>query len=252
MDWVPPVSEGVSFAAQGEAAGDGCRDGGILCLTCDRIVTSARRRNRNGTAACNAIDTITAPQPSRESPRAQWTVRRGTARARRRANGARSGSDDQGDGIHAEGAGLQAGGDLERLAVLVVRDREQVERARRGMGFLVAIQHHQQLRTQAVKVVDAVVWSVVPQQGADWIARLRNVSPKLMNSLKKGLSAVNYDALATESLLNELAQVHLELMGGHIMPTVTVVDSDAAHRRSIGGGKDNATRQDKKIRAGRK
>lgn len=89
---------------------------------------------------------------------------------------------------------------------------------------------------QAVKVVDAVVWSVIPQAGADWIARLRNVSPKLMNSLKKGLSAVNYDALATESLLKELAQVHLELMGGHAMPTVTVVDSDAARAESPAAG----------------
>ena len=44
---------------------------------------------------------------------------------------------------------------------------------------------------QAVKVVDAVVWSVIPQSGAEWIARLRNVSPKLMNSLRKGLAAVS-------------------------------------------------------------
>jgi hypothetical protein len=81
---------------------------------------------------------------------------------------------------------------------------------------------------QAVKVVDAVVWSVIPQSGAEWIARLRNVSPKLMNSLRKGLAAVNYDALATESLLKELADVHNELMGGHSMPTVTVLDAEAA------------------------
>jgi hypothetical protein len=81
---------------------------------------------------------------------------------------------------------------------------------------------------QAVKVVDAVVWSVIPQPGADWITRLKNVSPKLMNSLKKGLAAVNYDALATESLLKELAQVHLELMGGQALTTVTVLDQQAA------------------------
>lgn len=81
---------------------------------------------------------------------------------------------------------------------------------------------------QAVKVVDALVWSVIPQPGPDWVTRLRNVSPKLTNSLKKGLAAVNFDALATESLLRELAQVHMELMGGHTMPTVTVLDPEAA------------------------
>lgn len=81
---------------------------------------------------------------------------------------------------------------------------------------------------QAVKVVDAVVWSVIPQSSAEWITRLKNVSPKLMNSLRKGLAAVNYDALATESLLKELADVHNEFMGGHTMPTVTVLDPEAA------------------------
>ncbi|HEX5361356.1 MAG TPA: DUF1631 domain-containing protein [Fluviicoccus sp.] len=81
---------------------------------------------------------------------------------------------------------------------------------------------------QAVKVVDALVWSVIPQPGAEWIARLKSVSPKLVNSLKKGLAAVNYDALATDTLLRELSQVHAELMGGHQMPTVTVMDADTA------------------------
>lgn len=89
---------------------------------------------------------------------------------------------------------------------------------------------------QAVKVVDAVVWSVIPQPGAEWIARLKNVSPKLMNSLRKGLAAVNYDALATEALLKELADVHHELMGGHAMPTVTVLDPEAAKNEAPSQG----------------
>lgn len=89
---------------------------------------------------------------------------------------------------------------------------------------------------QAVKVVDAVVWSVIPQPGAEWIARLKNVSPKLMNSLRKGLAAVNYDALATEALLKELADVHNELMGGHAMPTVTVLDPESAKNEAPSQG----------------
>jgi len=89
---------------------------------------------------------------------------------------------------------------------------------------------------QAVKVVDALVWSVIPQPGPEWISRLKNVSPKLTNSLKKGLVAVNYDALATETLLRELSQVHLELMGGHQMPTVTVMDADTTRGEPQGEG----------------
>ncbi len=81
---------------------------------------------------------------------------------------------------------------------------------------------------QAVKVVDALIWSVSPQPGAEWLARLRDVSPKLMNSLKRGLASANYDALMTESLLRELTQVHLELIAGEEMRTVSVLDPKAA------------------------
>lgn len=80
---------------------------------------------------------------------------------------------------------------------------------------------------QAVKVVDAVIWSVLPQ-GQEWQARLKDVAPKLTNSLKKGLAAVNYDPLTTETLLRELAQVHLELMRGQETRTVSVLDASAA------------------------
>ena len=41
---------------------------------------------------------------------------------------------------------------------------------------------------QAVKVVDATIWSVLPQSGAEWQARLQDVAPKLVNSIKKGLA----------------------------------------------------------------
>lgn len=81
---------------------------------------------------------------------------------------------------------------------------------------------------QAVKVVDAVIWSVLPQPGGDWQNRLKDVAPKLMNSLKKGLAGMNYDPLATETLLRELAQVHLELLRGEGPRTVTVMDQRMA------------------------
>lgn len=81
---------------------------------------------------------------------------------------------------------------------------------------------------QAVKVVDAVIWSVLPQPGGEWQNRLKDVAPKLMNSLKKGLAGMNYDPLATETLLRELAQVHLELLRGEGPRTVTVMDQRMA------------------------
>ncbi|MDO8266649.1 MAG: DUF1631 domain-containing protein [Moraxellaceae bacterium] len=81
---------------------------------------------------------------------------------------------------------------------------------------------------QAVKVVDAVIWSVQPQPGADWQTRLKDVAPKLSNSLKKGLAAVNYDSLTTETLLRELMQVHMSMLKGQETPTVSVLDASAA------------------------
>lgn len=81
---------------------------------------------------------------------------------------------------------------------------------------------------QAVKVVDAVIWSVQPQPGAEWQNRLKDVAPKLSNSLKKGLAAVNYDSLTTETLLRELMQVHMSMLKGQETPTVSVVDASAA------------------------
>lgn len=81
---------------------------------------------------------------------------------------------------------------------------------------------------QAVKVVDALIWSVTPQPGAEWVTRLKNVSPKLLNSLKKGLAGVHYNELTTESLLRELAQVHLEMISGAETRTVMISESRTA------------------------
>ncbi|MCD6061342.1 MAG: hypothetical protein K0S16_1653 [Moraxellaceae bacterium] len=78
---------------------------------------------------------------------------------------------------------------------------------------------------QAVKVVDAVMWSIMPQPGPDWQARLRALAPKLYNSVKKGLASVNYDSLAAEKLLRELQAVHIEQLRGTATRTVSVVEA---------------------------
>lgn len=77
---------------------------------------------------------------------------------------------------------------------------------------------------QAVKVVDAVIWSVLPQPGEDWTTRLQALAPKLGNSLKKGLSGVHYDSLATENLLRELAGIHAGFLKGLATHRISVVD----------------------------
>ncbi|MGH8494369.1 MAG: DUF1631 domain-containing protein [Moraxellaceae bacterium] len=87
---------------------------------------------------------------------------------------------------------------------------------------------------QSVKVVDALIWSVLPQPGGEWQARLGDVAPKLVNSIKKGLAAVSYDVLKTETLLRELSQVHLGLMRGEEARTVSVLDARNAKAEAPG------------------
>lgn len=68
--------------------------------------------------------------------------------------------------------------------------------------------------TRDVKVVDAVVWSVLPHQEQAALERLKTLSPKLLNSLKGGLERISYDALETRDLLAGLQQLHQQLLQG--------------------------------------
>jgi hypothetical protein len=78
---------------------------------------------------------------------------------------------------------------------------------------------------QAVKVVDALIWSMLPPAGdAQWIDRLKAVSPKLLNSLRKGLTAVNFDAHQLEVLLAEIVKSHQEIISGINAPLVEILD----------------------------
>ena len=88
---------------------------------------------------------------------------------------------------------------------------------------------------QAIKVVDALIWSMLPPPGdVQWIQRLKDVSPKLMNSLRKGLTSVNFDAHQLEKLLAEIQKSHQEIISGVTVQLVEVLDpANAANASSI-------------------
>ncbi|HEX4870598.1 MAG TPA: DUF1631 domain-containing protein [Moraxellaceae bacterium] len=88
---------------------------------------------------------------------------------------------------------------------------------------------------QAVKVVDAVIWSVLPQPGPEWLARLQSLAPKLHNSLHKGLAGVNYDSLERDTLLRDLEAVHAGLLRGQAAAVVAVVDPRVAQQAPVAG-----------------
>ncbi len=80
---------------------------------------------------------------------------------------------------------------------------------------------------QSIKVVDALVWSMLPPAGdVQWIERLKGVSPKLLNSLRKGLMSVNFDAQQLEKMLAEILQSHQEIINGVSTPLVEVLDPE--------------------------
>ena len=80
---------------------------------------------------------------------------------------------------------------------------------------------------QAVKVIDALIWSMIPvKDDPIWLERLKSVTPKLMNSLKKGLTSVNFDSIRQESLLNEIERVHQETVDGLETPMVEILTED--------------------------
>lgn len=89
---------------------------------------------------------------------------------------------------------------------------------------------------QAVKVVDALIWSMLPPAGdVQWIDRLKAVSPKLLNSLRKGLMSVNFDAHQLEVLLAEIVKSHNEIISGINAPLVEILDpTEAANKSRVG------------------
>ncbi|HET8731845.1 MAG TPA: DUF1631 domain-containing protein [Moraxellaceae bacterium] len=88
---------------------------------------------------------------------------------------------------------------------------------------------------QAVKVVDAVIWSVMPQPGPEWMVRLQSLAPKLLNSLRKGLASVNFDSLSRDALLRDLSDTHAGLLKGLAAPVVAVVEARAAQQKPVAG-----------------
>ncbi len=76
-------------------------------------------------------------------------------------------------------------------------------------------------RRQA-KVVDALIWSVLPHRDQATLEKLRDLSPKLRRALEHGLESIEYDAAERRALLDDLARVHETLLEGLDTERVTV------------------------------
>lgn len=113
-----------------------------------------------------------------------------------------------------------------RLPLAVIRLLQEGWRHVLYLSFLKDGKESESWR-QAVKVIDALIWSMMPiKDDPVWLERLKSVTPKLMNSLKKGLTSVNFDSLRQESLLSEIERVHQETIDGLETPMVEILTED--------------------------
>ena len=67
---------------------------------------------------------------------------------------------------------------------------------------------------QQIKVVDAVVWSVLEHRDQAALEKLKALSPKLLKTLHNGLLQIHYDEGDTREWLVALREVHQQLLKG--------------------------------------
>ena len=65
-----------------------------------------------------------------------------------------------------------------------------------------------------VKLVDALIWSVLPHEDEEAKKKLRDLSPRLLGGFKAGLDAAGHDPVEARTLLRELEAIHLRLLKG--------------------------------------
>lgn len=83
-----------------------------------------------------------------------------------------------------------------------------------------------ELWKKRARVLDALVWSVLPHEDAQSLIKLKSLSPKLLSSLKQGLEAVNHDAMDTRQLLLDLRHEHQQILTGEHIDRIHIETAD--------------------------
>ncbi|MCH8543319.1 MAG: DUF1631 domain-containing protein, partial [Alcanivorax sp.] len=90
-----------------------------------------------------------------------------------------------------------------------------------------------ELWARDIKVVDAVVWSVLAHRDQEALNRLKGLSPKLLNSLQAGFERISYDPMESRDLLRGLQGVHEALLSGLDTERVAVAPEQPAVQAEI-------------------
>jgi hypothetical protein len=76
------------------------------------------------------------------------------------------------------------------------------------------------------KLLDALVWSVLPHREEKALKKLDQLSPRLISGLQQGLEAVNHDPVETRTLLMQLREEHQRLLKGERIDRVRVREQE--------------------------
>lgn len=117
-----------------------------------------------------------------------------------------------------------AGRDLPEVVVRIIRDAwEQVL-------YLTWIREGEDsdLWKKRLRMLDALVWSVLAHQDEQALKKLKDLSPKLLSGLKHGLEAVNHDPVEARKLLVKLRDEHRRLLRGLEVERVHIEDEASA------------------------
>jgi hypothetical protein len=77
---------------------------------------------------------------------------------------------------------------------------------------------------QSVKFVDALIWCVTAQYDNDWQTKVKELFPKLINSMKKGLLGAGLDGIIVDSYIKEISEVYQKSLEGLESQLVNVVE----------------------------
>lgn len=76
----------------------------------------------------------------------------------------------------------------------------------------------------ALKIVDALVWSVIPpvSNKDQWLNQVNKTQLKIIDNLRKGLTQVNFDPMQRAQLLKEIEKIHSDVLKERVIAQVNV------------------------------
>ncbi len=81
---------------------------------------------------------------------------------------------------------------------------------------------------QAVKVLDALIWSVQERQDAAWKERLQSVRDRIVLNVRRGLASTSIEAAQIETWIKGLKELHEQILQTQHVDRITVVVGDAS------------------------